>query len=153
MINTATKMTTVAMFMSLIALSTGCKKDQPSSNSVQSTVQNNLQSGEWRVTRFIDSDNDETTRYVGYIFSFDAGYQLSVMSNQNSYQGSWSIGQDNSNDDSSNDLHFNLNVNTTGEFADINDDWHILTQTANKIELEDVSGGNGGTDYLTFERN
>ena len=40
----------------------------------------------------------------------------------------------------------------TSTLSSLNDDWHILEQTAKKIKLEDVSGGNGGTDYLTFEQ-
>jgi hypothetical protein len=35
---------------------------------------------------------------------------------------------------------------------DLSDDWDILSYSATKIELIDVSGGNGGTDYLTFEK-
>lgn len=39
-------------------------------------------------------------------------------------------------------------------FADeLTDDWDIISYTDTKIQLVDVSGGNGGTDYLTFEKN
>ena len=38
-------------------------------------------------------------------------------------------------------------------FEDLNDDWDFISQSSTKIELIDVSGGNGGTDYLTFEKN
>lgn len=39
-------------------------------------------------------------------------------------------------------------------FADeLTDDWDIISYSATKIQLIDVSGGNGGTDYLTFEKN
>jgi len=60
-----------------------------------------------------------------------------------------------SNDDSpdDNDLDFNINFNLTNNFEDLNDDWDIISQSDTKIELTDVSGGNGGTDFLTFERN
>ena len=40
----------------------------------------------------------------------------------------------------------------TNNFEELNDDWDVVSQSATKIELIDVSGGNGGTDYLTFER-
>jgi len=29
----------------------------------------------------------------------------------------------------------------------------VIQQSSTLIKLEDVSGGNGGTDYLTFEKN
>ena len=38
-------------------------------------------------------------------------------------------------------------------FEDLSEDWEILSRTASKIELKYVSGGNGGTDLLTFEKN
>jgi hypothetical protein len=41
----------------------------------------------------------------------------------------------------------------TNDFEDLNDDWDFISQSANKIELLDVSGGSGETDYLTFEKN
>ena len=41
---------------------------------------------------------------------------------------------------------------TPAEFMDLSDDWDVINITDSKIELIDVSGGNGGTDYLTFER-
>lgn len=65
----------------------------------------------------------------------------------------WSITDRNSNDDSLDDLDFNIYFDLTNNFEDLNDDWDILTQNAAKIELIDVSGGNGGTDYLSFEKN
>jgi hypothetical protein len=34
----------------------------------------------------------------------------------------------------------------------LNDDWDILELNNSVIKLIDISGGNGGTDYLTFER-
>ena len=39
------------------------------------------------------------------------------------------------------------------EYMDLSDDWDIVERTDTKIRLQDVSGGNGGTDYLTFEKN
>jgi hypothetical protein len=38
-------------------------------------------------------------------------------------------------------------------FDELNDDWHIIEETSTKIRLQDVSGGSGGTDLLTFEKN
>jgi hypothetical protein len=71
----------------------------------------------------------------------------------NTYEGTWSISDSNSSDDSPDDLDFNILFNLTNDFEDLNDDWDILSVTASKIELVDVSGGNGGTDFLTFEKN
>ncbi|MFD0964256.1 hypothetical protein [Pseudofulvibacter geojedonensis] len=65
------------------------------------------------------------------------------------YNGIWSI----TNSSSLSSVDFNINFNLTNEFEDLNDDWDFITNTVTKIELIDVSGGNGSTDYLTFEKN
>ena len=112
-----------------------------------------MKSGSWKITKFIDSGNDETSNFNGYLFVFGDNGQVSASNGSNSYSGSWSITDSNSNDDSTDDLDFNLNFNTSNGFEDLNDDWDFISQSATKIELIDVSGGGGGTDYLTFEKN
>jgi putative transposase len=39
------------------------------------------------------------------------------------------------------------------DFDDLSDDWDIVSIDATTINLIDVSGGNGGTDRLTFKKN
>jgi hypothetical protein len=129
-----------------------CKKeDKTPTNQVQ--IQTSVGSGTWRITKFIDSGDDETNKFSGFNFTFNATGVLSAVSNSSSYSGTWSISDSNSNDDSQNDLDFNIFFNLTNDFEDLNDDWDILSHSTTKIELVDVSGGNGGTDYLTFEKN
>ena len=83
-----------------------------------------------------------------------AGNILSATNGTNTYSGTWSVTSDNSLDDSpSNDLDFNIAFSTPANFADLTDDWNIISYTATKIQLIHVSGGGGGTDYITFEKN
>jgi hypothetical protein len=116
-------------------------------------VEDNMNSGNWRITKFIDSGKDETNHFSGYDFVFNGNGVLTSDNGTNTYEGTWGISDSNSSDDSPDDLDFNIHFNLTNEFGDLNDDWDILSVTASKIELIDVSGGNGGTDYLTFEKN
>jgi hypothetical protein len=37
-------------------------------------------------------------------------------------------------------------------FDEINDDWDIVSVSNSKIELSDISGGNGDMEYLTFTK-
>lgn len=142
----------LGLFSLLFVLS--CSKDDNSpSNDTQTTVQSNVQSGTWRITKFIDSGTDETTHFTGYNFTFNTSGVLNANNGTNNYDGTWSITDSNSNDDSQDDLNFNINFNLTNDFEDLNDDWHFISQSSTRIELIDVSGGNGGTDYLTFEKN
>jgi len=137
------------LFILLILVSfSSCKKDDNSSGSSSSTVLNStIQQGSWRVTSYIDSGNDETSHYTNYAFNFQSGGVVTAAKSGSTVSGTWSSG----NDDST--LKLVLNFGTTDPFQELNDDWHVVQQTSTMIKLEDVSGGNGGIDYLTFEKN
>jgi len=122
-------------------------------SQILNTIQTNVQSGTWRISSFIDSGNDETNHFVGYNFTFNETGILNANNGTNNYDGTWSITDSNSNDDSQDDLDFNINFSSPTDFVDLNDDWDFISQASTKIELIDISGGNGGTDYLTFEKN
>ena len=116
--------------------------------------------GTWRVRYFFDTDKDETSNFSGYIFTFGTDGKLTATKSTTTVTGDWSVLDDDSNsssdDDgnSSDDDDFNIffPVPESSDFEELNDDWDIISVTANKIELTDVSGGNGGTDFLTFEK-
>ena len=129
-----------------------CSSDDEPSNSA-SVVESTIRSGTWRITRFEDSGNNETAAFDGYDFAFEASGTLTATTASNIFVGSWSLTDDSSRDDNSDDLHFNINFDLNNSFDELNDDWHFVSHSASKLELIDVSGGNGGTDYLTFERN
>ena len=126
----------------VIALFSSCKMDD-STSSPSST--NSIQQGQWKITSYIDSGNNETSHYTGYAFVFASGGVVSATKQGSSVNGSWSSGTDDS------QLKLYLTFTAT-PFSELNDDWHIVQQTSSLIQLEDVSGGNGGTDYLTFEK-
>lgn len=133
-----------------------CSNDDSSNSTTDPTpVINTVTSGTWRITFFEDSGVDETYHFTGYNFTFGSANVLTATNGTNTYTGSWSVTNDDSNDDSpSNDLDFNILFASPVNFNDeLTDDWDILSRTDTKIELVDVSGGNGGTDYLTFEKN
>lgn len=137
----------------MVIVFTSCKKENTSSSGSADSLNDKLKSGSWKIARFIDSGEDETSRYSGFKFSFGIGGDLMAVSESMAYSGNWSVMQHSGDDVPESEFHFTLDVQATGEFVDINDDWHVVSQSDSKIELEDVSGGNGGTDYLTFERN
>lgn len=135
----------------LIVMSCNKDGDNPM-NITRTTVQSNVQNGTWIITKFIDSGTDETNHYSGYNFTFNYSGVLNANNGTNNYDGTWSITDNKSNDDSQDDLDFNINFNLPNDFEDLNDDWNFISQSSAKIELIDISGGNGGTDYLTFEK-
>lgn len=142
----------IALVVSTIV---ACKKksdDKGSSDAVISTVKSETMQGTWRITKFVDSGDDGTASFNGYNFTFGNG-SLSASNGSGTVMGNWSVTDSNSSDDSPEDLHFNISISTGGSFDELTDDWHFISHSSTKIELIDQSGGNGGTDYLTFEKN
>ena len=144
------------MFLFIVITVTSCsdEDDKTISSSVDPTpVINIVSTGTWKITFYEDSGVNETSNFTGYNFSFGAGNLLSTTNVTNTYSGTWSVTDTNSNDDSLNDLDFNIAFSSPADFFDLTDDWDIVSRTDTKIVLIDISGGSGGTDYLTFEKN
>jgi hypothetical protein len=144
----------ILLAMFVIACSKDNSNDETdSSNSANQATQANqiAQSGTWRISYFWDTDKDETSNFTGYEFSFNSDGTLVATNNTNTVNGTWSV-TDSSSSSSSSDVDFNImfNVPQSSDFEDLNDDWDIVSVTDTMIELTDVSGGNGGTDFLTF---
>lgn len=152
------KLISVFALLFMLNVASTCSNDDDTpqqSISVDPTpVINTVNAGNWRVTLYKDSGVVETDNFANYIFTFGSGNVLTAVNGATTATGTWSVTSDNSNDDSpSNDLDFNIAFSTPANFADLTEDWNIISYTATKIELIHVSGGNGGTDYITFEKN
>jgi hypothetical protein len=151
------------LMLSFSLMSSMCSTDDDdgstNNNSQQiAEIESTAQSGAWRITNFNDSGQNETSDFNGYEFTFNTDGSLVATNGSNTITGTWSVTDDsNSNDDSSSndDIDFNIffPVPESSDFEDLNDDWDIVSTSSTKIELIDVSGGNGGTDTLTFEKN
>ena len=146
-----------AIAICVLSLTYSCSSDDdgsstsgPNINDVTTIVT----SGSWKITKYIDSGNNETSDFTGYNFIFSQNNILSASNGTNEYMGVWSVtNSSSSSSSSSNDIDFNIGFSGPEKFIKLTDDWDIQSRSANKIELVDVSGGNGGTDYLTFEKN
>lgn len=139
-----------ALTIVIVAFSS-CITDNDSVSKIEQ-VENNVQAGDWKISYFNDSGVDETSNFSGYSFTFQTDGSLIAHNVSNTYTGTWSITNSDINDDSSspNDLDFNIFFNLTNLFSELNEDWDIVSYSSTKVELMHVSGGNGGTDYLTF---
>lgn len=138
----------------LVNVASMCSNDDnPSSTVNQTTVINTVSSGTWRITLYNDSGTIKTNQFTGYNFTFGPSNVLTATNGTQTYTGVWSVTDSNSNDDSMDDLDFNIAFTAPANFLELTDDWDIQSRTDTKIELIDISGGNGGTDYLTFEKN
>ena len=95
---------------------------------------------------YIDDGDDETNDYNGYNLTFNSDGTVLAENNNNTISGTWSVVN------SSNGLDVILSFGTAMPFDEFNDDWDVVTYNNTSVELFDVSGGNGGTDYLTFQK-
>ena len=144
---------TLALMISFTMLISCSTSDDSSDNSNDTqTVVSTAQSGNWVITYYYDTDQDETSNFSGYTFTFGSNGVLTATNGGTTVTGTWSVTNSNSSDDSPNDLHFNIFFSSPANFADLSDDWEIISVTSTKIRLTDVSGGNGGTDFLTFDK-
>ena len=133
--------------------------DDNNNNNSTSSVDQTIavaSSGNWIITNFVDSGTNETNDFNGYTFSFNTGGALVATNGTETVTGTWSVTDSNSGSDDTNieDDDFNIffPVPDGNKFEDLNDDWDFISVSGTKIELIDISGGNGGTDYLTFQK-
>ncbi|MGK4569201.1 hypothetical protein [Flavobacterium sp. 3HN19-14] len=139
----------------MIFATVSCSSDDDNSTTSPAQVTATVTSGTWKITQFNDSGTDETAHFTGYNFTFATSGALTAANGTNSYTGVWSVESDDSGDDdsSSNDVDFNIAFVSSDNFTELTEDWHILERTSTKLRLQHISGGNGGTDLLTFQKN
>lgn len=104
-----------------------------------------LEDGQWFVSEYLDDGIDGTAVYNGYTLTFNTGGTVVATNGSNNFNGSWSV-------IGTGDLDLVLDFGTQIPFDEFNDDWDVLNFTNSLVELEDVSGGGGGTDNLRFEK-
>ena len=134
------------VFVAVLSTASMCNEDEKNEKSNQG-LETTLGYGTWRVTYFFDMQ-DETGDFSGYSFQFnDDGVAIATKSSL-SVQGSWNT-EDSS--DGNSKLYIDFGVGEPLE--ELNEDWKVVGNSGAKVTLEHVSGGNGDTDILVFERN
>ncbi len=124
-----------------------CKKNDTSTTLTTTNITSTITTGNWRVTYYWDTDHEETNNFIGYNFVFNSNGTITATKTTSTINGTWST----LNDDSK--IKLILSFASPADFLEISDDWHTIERTDTKIRLQDVSGGSGGTDFLTFEKN
>lgn len=119
--------------------------DSPGGTGGTATLTNAIINGTWYISYYFD-DVDETSIYNGYNFTFNTNGTSIAIKNATSINGTWS----NYIDSGQEKLELAFDGLTLDE---LEDDWKVIEFSSNIIKLKDVSGGNGGTDYLYFTKN
>lgn len=102
-----------------------------------------LTSGTWFVSYYFE-DDDETTDYAGYVFTFNTGGTISVLKSGNTTSGTWSNFLDSGVQKL--DLTF-----SNDNLDDLEEDWRVIEYNSNLIKLRDGSGDDA--EYLYFSKN
>ena len=111
-----------------------------------------MTSGKWQITYFFDTDEEETDKFDDYTFQFLPSGSLVANDGPASVAGAWSVTDRKRSDDDPEDVDFNISFGTSPLLDELTDDWEIISASGTRIELQHISGGNGGTDLLTFEK-
>ena len=141
----------LGLIIALSLLSCSEENDSPP-EQVQTQIKEILKSGTWKITRFEDSGKDETGHFSAYDFTFRSSNILTADNGMNQLDGNWSIMDDSSADDNLDDLDLIVHFSESSAFEELNEDWNFISYSESLVELIHVSGGNGGTDYLTLEK-
>ena len=137
------------LLITFLACISGCTHSNSVNQSVvtPSQVSSAVQSGAWRVSLFQDSGTNETYKFNNYLFTFNPNGTLTASNGTNTVTGNWSSGTDDSK------TKLILSFSNVDPWDELSDDWHVISQHNSLIQLQDVSGGNGGTDLLNFTKN
>jgi len=118
----------------------------------QAGIEKRVENGTWRISLFMDSGKDKTSKYAPYRFTFYSDQSIKAENGSSSTTGFWSVSDQNPGDDSIHDLTFHIVFSSSSELESLSEDWEIILESKKRIELTHVSGGNGGSDFLTFEK-
>lgn len=107
------------------------------------SIKTTLPQGKWQVSTFIDGQEDKTSMFESFNFTFNEDGTVEAKTDLFTEPGTWNY----DNSDSSEELI--LQFSGTEPFPEITDDWDIVSVSNSKIELSD---DNDGTDVelLTF---
>ena len=100
--------------------------------------------GTWIVALYNDSGVDETADYAGYEIDFREDGTVIAESDTDLIDGTWEV--------LGTDEVLLLNFGGDIPFDEFEDDWPVISVEPMRVELRDVSGGDGTTDILVFER-
>lgn len=110
-------------------------------------IRNFMMGGEWIVALYTDNEVNETTTFNGYSLNFMADHQISLLEGTEAFgNGLWRVIR---NSDQQLKVYLNFGVNMP--FDELTDDWELVSATADRIELKDVSD-DGSKDVVVFEK-
>jgi len=104
-----------------------------------------LTEGLWVVASYTEDASDQTSNYTGYQLNFSSNGTVVADNGNNTNNGTWAV--------ISSGNQMVLDFGTDIPFEEFNDDdWDVLSVSSTEVVIQDISGGNGGTDTLTLQK-
>ena len=120
--------------------------ERPTGGGSEPTLGDLIIDGKWVVANYNDSGVDETANYVGFDFTFSLTGALVATNGTDTINGTWVEVIDG-------ETHkLVLDMGATVPFDEFTEDWDVVSFSETRIDLEDISGGDGTTDILVFEK-
>lgn len=113
-------------------------------------IRNILMGGEWVVAQYSEDGGSSTSTYASYTFNFQSNNVLAVTPSPTgpTFESLWRVLRN-----SDNQLKVYLNIMGEADPSlNLTDDWDFVSITNDRLELRDVSGGDGSVSILVFER-
>lgn len=98
----------------------------------------------WFVSSYLDDGVDDTASFNGFTFTFYSSGTAEALNGSTMVNGTWAS--------LNNGVELVLNFGATVPLDELNDEWDVVSITSNQIELQDMSGGGGGTDTLILTK-
>lgn len=103
-----------------------------------------LTNGNWMVESFVDGDENQTSDFEGYAFTFNTDHSVEAVKASTTITGVWTTSGD------SGEIELLLEMSSTDPFDDISEDWTVITFSASAIRLE--NGDDDNKRILVFKK-
>ena len=115
---------------------TGGNAATANNNTTTDSVSNFLTSGKWTIGSMSQKNEDNTSSFTGYVFSFEKNGQLTAVKNGTSVQGAWHYTPAVTYYGSSSSNAISIDLGTDNPFSRLTRTWNLLTASANTIKLQ-----------------
>ena len=100
-----------------------------------------LTSGNWRISYYHEGDDDETSVYNGFVFTFNANNTITITRNSSTFTGTWLFYEEDGVDIVEIDFQ-------DDPLDDLDDNWELLEFSSTLIQLKEE----GDDEYLNFTK-
>jgi hypothetical protein len=100
-----------------------------------------ITSGNWRISYYHEGDDDETSVYNGFVFTFNANNTITITRNSSNFTGTWLFYEENGLDILEIDFQ-------DDPLNNLDDDWELLEFSSTLIQLKEE----GDDEYLNFTK-